>query len=539
MTYQTIQYMQQLRRIPTAWRGVLLAACLCGPAAAFAQAGPRYIDPMIPAPPPGARNASAFVSIRNDSNTSMRIVGATSAAARTVEVHAHVNEGGVWVMKPLPGLDVPPRSTVVLQSGGLHIMLIDLTAAPRVGDSVEIRLVYADGRTDRVLFAVRGPGATHAGHGGREGHADPGTGHEAHTGTGSGQGLKHGGHVGHAGHYSADMLPPAGVMGAHMHEPGRWVLDYRYMYMNMNGLMDGSREVAPETVLFGIYRRPRVIMPMTGLAAPSPFLPAAHLEQGEFRYMSVGTEMTMEMHMLSAMYQYSEDTMLMFMLPYVVNRMGMLANNFQTANMLGRGVGDASFSATYRVKHGRAHSLFLGAGLALPTGSTEETETMPQMGDSLMGYSMQPGVGTFSVLTQAGYTGRLRWTSWGAQLDGMLRMGKNENNYRAGNRYSGSIWFAFALLKKWLSLSVRVQKQKWDNYSGQDPGLDPTMDPSNDPKLQGGRRIDSFLGFNVMGPEFLGHALILFELGAPLRQHLHGPQMAVERVANLGLQLTM
>ena len=482
-----------------------------------AAPGVEYRNSRISLNAPGSPNAAGFVAIHNKGDTARRIVRVESPAARAVEVHTHVLEGGLNKMRPHGPLDLPAESVVDLKPGGLHLMMIGLTQPLAIDARVPVTFHYADGSDDVIHFTVRPPDAQA---------------HVHHHGKNSG-----GGHGGHA-HHGADMLPPAGVMGAHMHEPGNWVLDYRYMFMSMDHLLDGSRPQSPEEILYGIYNNPRVLMPMTGLLPPSPLLPAARTEANEFRYMSVGTDMTMEMHMVSAMYQYSADVMLMFMVPYVENRMGMLANNFQTSNMVARGVGDVSFSATYRVLQKKEHALFLGLGLSAPTGSIDERDYMPQMGVSPMGYAMQPGVGTYAVLTQVGYTGRAGRLSWGSQFDGILRSGKNENNYRAGNRFSGSAWAAYRVLD-WCSTSLRAQEQKWDNYSGMDPSLDPTMDPSNDPKRTGGRRVDVFLGANLMlGGPFAG-LLALVEFGVPVHQHLNGPQMAVDRLVQVGLQYTL
>jgi len=278
---------------------------------------------------------------------------------------------------------------------------------------------------------------------------------------------------------------------------------------------------------------------MTGLAFFLPFLPVVCIEQNQFRYMSVGKTMSMEMHMLSAMYQYSENTMLMFMVPYMKNNMQMIANNFETANMSAKGVGDISFSALFRVISKGEHSFFLGTGMQFATGSIDEKDWMPQMGRSPVAYAMQPGVGTQSVLLQSAYTGRYGIVSWGSQLDGTVRVGKNDNNYRAGNRYSATGWAAIRALD-WISFSVRVQKSRWENFKGQDPGLDPAMDPGNDPMLQGGQRVDVLGGVNLVftGGPFTGIRFFL-EGGKPVSQHLNGPQMAATFVGNAGVQVPL
>ena len=37
---------------------------------------------------------------------------------------------------------------------------------------------------------------------------------------------------------------PISVMGDHMHAMGEWMVSYRYMTMEMNGLLDGSNDTS-------------------------------------------------------------------------------------------------------------------------------------------------------------------------------------------------------------------------------------------------------------------------------------------------------
>ncbi len=481
--------------------------------------GFQFENPRIQVAP-GASMAAGFLEIKNNTDRPRRIVTAFSSGASATELHTHTNEDGVMKMRRVDSFPIPEKSSLSLNPDGYHLMIIGLNHEIKEGEPFPITLQFENGETAEVIFTVETQGAAMD--------------HSQHMGHNSTSG-DHSMHAGH-NHNVADMLPPAGVMGAHMHHPGAWIVDYRSMVMDMRGLQDGSHGVLPLQVLYGIYQDPRVQMPMTGLAPPSPLLPAARIEQNQFRYMSVGTRMSMEMHMISAMYQYSNDTMLMVMVPYVVNRMKMIANNFETANMSAKGVGDVSLTATFRAWSRGDHAFFLGTGITLPTGSIDEKDWMPQMGKSQVAYAMQPGAGTPSFLAQAAYTDRIGALGFGAQYDGTFRYGKNDNNYRAGNRHSGTAWISWRFAD-WFSMSARGLQQKWDNVSGQDPSLDPMMDPGNDPRLQGGHRTDVLAGANFVitgGP--LSGMRFLAEFGRPVRQHLNGPQMSTHWTANFAAQ---
>ena len=117
---------------------------------------------------------------------------------------------------------------------------------------------------------------------------------QAHEANGEGAAM-----VGNTAPVAADSHAPIGVMGDHMHDAGEWMVSYRYMNMEMEGNRNGTDRVSPEAIVSG---------------SANPFAPPANLRV-------VPTEMTMEMHMLGAMYAPSDDVTLMAMLPYLENDM--------------------------------------------------------------------------------------------------------------------------------------------------------------------------------------------------------------------------
>ncbi|MCB1189606.1 MAG: transporter [Leptospiraceae bacterium] len=334
-------------------------------------------------------------------------------------------------------------------------------------------------------------------------------------------------------HDRVDSATPAGIMGMHTHPKGQWVIDYRYMGMDMNKVYYTNKPISPYQVLYGIFFNPSVQMPVTGLSLPTPGGFSGTLNLNSYRYMSAPVTMYMEMQMISAMYGLNDNLMLMIMIPYVRNAMEMVSNNFEKSNMGSKGIGDISISLTQKLYQKEIHHIYLSMGVSIPTGSIDEKDYMPMMGKSKVPYNMQPGTGTFNVLPGVGYSGSLKVLSWGLQGNFVLRSGKNKNNYRFGNRYEATTWLAWKIFD-WLSASARVSYTKWDNLIGMDSELDLAMDPQNDPYKQGGKRLDVLLGFNLL----LFHKLRLgMEYGKPIYQHLNGPQMATNGIINFFSQV--
>jgi copper(I)-binding protein len=97
----------------------------------------------------------AYGTIVNPEADTLRLVGATSPLADTVELHETVEHDGMVHMEPHAALLVPPRDSVVLAPGGKHLMVRQLLRDLVVGEQVTFRLHGADGRELSFPVEVR------------------------------------------------------------------------------------------------------------------------------------------------------------------------------------------------------------------------------------------------------------------------------------------------------------------------------------------------------------------------------------------------
>jgi hypothetical protein len=107
--------------------------------------------------PPGQPNTGAFMTLRNADERDHKLVKAESAAAKVVELHEHVHEGGMMKMRPVKAIEIKARGTAVLEPGGLHVMLIDLVRPLKEGEKVALTFTYEDGSSAKVEAPVRRP----------------------------------------------------------------------------------------------------------------------------------------------------------------------------------------------------------------------------------------------------------------------------------------------------------------------------------------------------------------------------------------------
>jgi copper(I)-binding protein len=112
-------------------------------------------DPYVRAVPPGQPNSAAFMLLRNDSGEARALVAAASPAAQTLELHTHTHEGGMMRMRQVERIELPAHTTVGLEPGGLHVMLIGLTGQLEPGGSVDLTLRFDDGSQAQVQAQVR------------------------------------------------------------------------------------------------------------------------------------------------------------------------------------------------------------------------------------------------------------------------------------------------------------------------------------------------------------------------------------------------
>lgn len=117
------------------------------------QAQVRIEKPWARATAPGAKVAGGYLLIRNQ-GAADRLVAASSPAAARVELHVHLNEGGVMKMREVPGYDVPAKGSFELKPGGAHLMFVDIKQPFKEGDEVPVTLTFAKAGEVRAQFRV-------------------------------------------------------------------------------------------------------------------------------------------------------------------------------------------------------------------------------------------------------------------------------------------------------------------------------------------------------------------------------------------------
>ena len=317
----------------------------------------------------------------------------------------------------------------------------------------------------------------------------------------------------HEGPWTAgrpDGHAPITVMGDHMHAMGEWMLSYRFMSMDMEGLLDGSSSTtAADTVT----------------------------KYAEYSSANMFTkEMTMDMHMFGAMYAVSDKWTLMGMLNYLDNDMTMQNGS----SMESSGLGDLKFSGLYDLASwDNGRRVHLNVGISAPTGAVDERSA-----GTILPYGMQLGSGTWDFLPALTFLGQTDNYSWGAQVGGALRMGDNDRDYSLGNRFDAA-FFGARKLSDSFSLSIKFDYFSQSEIDGKDTDIEARRiammgmmnNPGFDPASQG-RDLSTFgLGLNYYcrNGTFKGHRLAV-EWETPMSEDVNGVQLETDSIWSLGWQ---
>lgn len=297
---------------------------------------------------------------------------------------------------------------------------------------------------------------------------------------------------------------PIGVMGDHYHAKGEWMFSYRYMPMRMQGNISGSKAITNEAIFQ--------------------------------QYMAAPQDMSMQMHMIGAMYAFSDRVTLMAMANYMIHEMELKTNMGQSFTTHASGFGDASLTALIKLMKANRQSLHLNIGVGIPIGSITQRDNTPAMNNVKLPYPMQLGNGTWNSSVGITYLGQSNNFSWGIQPLINIRTGKNSEGYRQGNQISFNTWGAVKATR-WLSFSLRGAYTQASSIKGADPEMNPMMAPPGNFNNTGRESILVFGGGNFFIPSGTFKNIRLgIEAGLPAYQYTEGIQMEKDWSFLAGIQ---
>jgi copper(I)-binding protein len=126
----------------------LLVACL-----ALGACSEEALPPLVATgitvttPVPGSSMSAGYLMLSNNTDHEIRVTRVTSPQFSAVEIHESLLENGIAKMRRVNTLRIPAGSTIGLQRGGTHLMLMRPT-----GDLDTVYLNFYD--DDSLLLGV-------------------------------------------------------------------------------------------------------------------------------------------------------------------------------------------------------------------------------------------------------------------------------------------------------------------------------------------------------------------------------------------------
>ena len=122
------------------------------------KAGPITVDhPYARATAAGQPTGGGFMKLVNR-GTADRLVSASAAVSKSVELHMMKMEGDVMQMRQVDAIELQAGKTVELKPGGFHVMFIGLKAPLKAGDTFAMKLKFEKAGEVTVDVKVEAPG---------------------------------------------------------------------------------------------------------------------------------------------------------------------------------------------------------------------------------------------------------------------------------------------------------------------------------------------------------------------------------------------
>ncbi|WP_105200122.1 MULTISPECIES: copper chaperone PCu(A)C [unclassified Pseudoalteromonas] len=126
-------------------RALLAATALCACTFSYAQDGLMISEAKVRQFLPAASSSVGYFTLENNSERERTLKAVELESLGRVEIHTHEHSDGMMKMRKLDSLTIGANSRIVLQPGGLHLMLFSPQQALSVDQTLKMTLIFADG----------------------------------------------------------------------------------------------------------------------------------------------------------------------------------------------------------------------------------------------------------------------------------------------------------------------------------------------------------------------------------------------------------
>lgn len=119
----------------------------------------EIMHPYIPAPAASAMSAAGYMEIENAGHHADKLIGIEADFAEKAMLHTTtVDANGVATMSHVEALEIPGETTVTMEPGGYHIMLMGLKMPLTEGAYLPATLIFETAGRVEVEFKIEPKG---------------------------------------------------------------------------------------------------------------------------------------------------------------------------------------------------------------------------------------------------------------------------------------------------------------------------------------------------------------------------------------------
>jgi copper(I)-binding protein len=112
-------------------------------------------EPWVRATVAGQQATGAFMTLTATSDS--KLINVVSPAAKIVQIHESSMKNDVMSMQQVESVALPAGKAISLTPHGYHVMLIDLVAQVKEGDTIPLTLTVEDAKGNKQSIQVDAP----------------------------------------------------------------------------------------------------------------------------------------------------------------------------------------------------------------------------------------------------------------------------------------------------------------------------------------------------------------------------------------------
>ena len=435
-------------------------------------------NPRIRLMPPSAPISAGYFLIINNTNKDVVLTGVSSSRFEFMEMHNTIKDGDVMKMVKQESVIIAANSKLEFKPMSYHLMLIKPVKPVSEGEKIDVTFMTKSGDSISAVFIVKKMQSM-------KGH------------------MHHGSSMKNMGR--PDYVFPTGVKGGKNMMPKKLMFGYKFGTMDMDCCKNGTNSISNNDI--------------QGLG-----------------YIMAPTDMSMDMHMFSAMYAVNGKFSIMAMLPYIEKKMEM---KMLTGGMAGRlhstssrGIGDLTIAGLYKLSDKSNFKL----AVSIPTGEFDEKDHNMSGVLKTLPYPMQLGSGTYDITLGYSFQEVFEDWSYGVQANALKRIDYNSEGWKYGDKREISTWIARPISKSF-SVSFGLDVEHQENISGRSVNRSNTTHLTWTEYNHSHLRVSSNIGVNYKFPK--SKSRIGVQCGTPIYRDVNGPQMEPDFKCNFGFSTMM